>query len=43
MLEGRATIQTDLDRLDGWASRNLTKLCKDKLRVLHQWRNNPLQ
>ncbi|PKU46693.1 hypothetical protein llap_3010 [Limosa lapponica baueri] len=41
--EGCATIQQDLDRLESWTERNLTKIFnKGKFRVLHLGRNNPM-
>ena len=35
MLEGRITIQRDIDRLEEWANRSLMKFNKDKHQVLH--------
>ncbi|GAB0179404.1 mitochondrial enolase superfamily member 1 [Grus japonensis] len=40
-LEGRATLQEDLDRLEEWANKNLMKFSKDKCKVLHLGKHNP--
>jgi len=42
MPEGHAAIQRDLNRLEKWADRNLMQLKKDKSKVLHLGRNNPM-
>lgn len=35
MLESRAAVQEDLDRLEKWGDRSLMKLKKSKYKVLH--------
>lgn len=43
MLEGRAAIQKDLDRIERWACVNLGNFNKTKCKVLHLDQGNPKQ
>lgn len=40
-LEGRATLQEELGRLEKWANKNLMKFNKNKCKVLHLEKHNP--
>ncbi|GAB0183652.1 mitochondrial enolase superfamily member 1 [Grus japonensis] len=40
-LEGRATLQEDLDKLEEWTNKTLMKFNKDKCKVLHLGKHNP--
>lgn len=42
-VEGRATVQQDLDKLEEWEDQNLIKFNKDKCQVLSRGTENPLQ
>jgi len=39
-LEGRTTLQEDLDRLEEWVNKNLMKFSKYKCKVLHPGKHN---
>lgn len=39
---GRTVTQRDPGRVEEWANSNLMKFNKDRCKVLHQGRNNPL-
>lgn len=41
-LEGKAVIYKDLDRLKGWACRNLMKLDKEQRQSRTPWVDQPL-
>lgn len=40
-LKGKAAIQREVERLEEWADRNLTKFNKDKSQVVHVGRKSP--
>lgn len=42
-MEGRVSLQKDLDRLEEWANKNLMKFNKDKVNVLHLGKHNPCE
>ena len=41
-LNGCAAMQRDLNRLEKWANRNLTKISKGKCKVLSLEKDNPM-
>lgn len=41
ILEGRATLQQDSDRLEDWMHKNFMKFNKDKCTVLHLGKHSP--